>query len=83
MRILVAGDFYPSERVKTLIEKKEYETILGEVTSIVKSVDYAIVNYESPVVLGKYKPILKCGPNLLQLKMEWRLLSGLVLIWQH
>ena len=29
MRILVAGDFYPSERVKTLIEKKEYETILG------------------------------------------------------
>ena len=32
MRILVAGDFYPSERVKTLIEKKEYETILGEVT---------------------------------------------------
>ena len=67
MRILVAGDFYPSERVKTLIEKKEYETILGEVTSIVKSVDYAIVNYESPVVLG----------------MEWRLLSGLVLIWQH
>ena len=25
MRILVAGDFYPSERVKTLIEKKEYE----------------------------------------------------------
>jgi hypothetical protein len=44
MRILVAGDFYPSERVKTLIEKKEYETILGEVTSIVKSVDYAIVN---------------------------------------
>ena len=64
MRILVAGDFYPSERVKTLIEKKEYETILGEVTSIVKSVDYAIVNYESPVVLGKYKPILKCGPNL-------------------
>lgn len=33
MRILVAGDFYPSERVKTLIEKKEYETILGEVTS--------------------------------------------------
>lgn len=46
MRILVAGDFYPSERVKTLIEKKEYETILGEVTSIVKSVDYALLSKE-------------------------------------
>lgn len=64
MKILIAGDFYPSEKVKTLIDKREYDAVLGEVAPIVKSADYSIVNYESPVVLGDYKPIVKCGPNL-------------------
>lgn len=64
MKILIAGDFYPSERVKKIIDEGTYEHVFGEVEPIVKSADYAIVNYESPVVLGNYKPIVKCGPNL-------------------
>lgn len=64
MKILIAGDFYPKGKVKTLIDDKKYEAVLGEVAPIVESADYSIVNYESPVVLGDYKPIVKCGPNL-------------------
>lgn len=36
----------------------------GGVCPTIKEADYAIVNYESPVVLGDYQPIRKCGPNL-------------------
>lgn len=39
-------------------------TFWGGVCPAVNIADYAIVNYESPVVLGDYQPIRKCGPNL-------------------
>lgn len=68
MKVLVAGDFYPSERVKKMIDKGEYDGVLGNIYSIVRSSDYALVNYESPVVLGCYKPIVKCGPHLASTK---------------
>lgn len=64
MKILVAGDFYPSARVKPLIENGKFEEVLGGVRPVIESVDYSIVNYEAPVVLGDYKPLVKCGPNL-------------------
>lgn len=64
MKIVIAGDFCPTERIKKMVEKKNYHSIFHEIEPIIKSADYAIVNYECPVVLGKYKPIEKCGPNL-------------------
>lgn len=64
MKILVAGDFCPTERLKPIVESGDYHSIFREVEPIIKSADYSIVNYECPAVLGDYPPIEKCGPNL-------------------
>lgn len=61
--VLVAGDFAPRHRVAAQIEKSDYGC-LDEVKPIIQSVDYAIVNFESPVVVREAKPIEKTGPNL-------------------
>ena len=63
MKILVAGDYYPASKLKQQIDLRDY-SFLEEINSYTKRVDYSIVNFESPVVLGKYEPIKKCGPNL-------------------
>lgn len=64
MKILIAGDFVPRNRLVPLVEKANFENIFGEVRNIVSSVDYAIVNFESPIVEDGDIPIPKCGPNL-------------------
>lgn len=64
MKILIAGDFCPQNRVAELFDKSEFDTVLGEVKPIIEQADYSIVNFESPVCKGSEKPIEKCGPNL-------------------
>ncbi len=64
MKILIAGDSVPRNRLKPLIESGKYNDIFGEVKPIIEQADYAIVNFESPVCNSDYKPIEKCGPNL-------------------
>lgn len=65
MKILIAGDYCPTERVRNLIEKQDYASVFGAVKHIIGSVDYSIVNLECPVLLSKNaSPIAKCGPNL-------------------
>lgn len=64
MKILIAGDFFPTGRVKELFDNRDFGTVLNNISPIVKSADYSIINYESPVVLNNYSPITKCGPNL-------------------
>lgn len=64
MKIIIAGDFCPTERLKPIVEIGDYHSIFCEVEPIIKSADYSIVNYECPAVLGDYPPIAKCGPNL-------------------
>lgn len=64
MKILIAGDYVPRNRLAPLVEADQYDKIFGEVQSIVKGVDYAIVNFESPIVEDGDEPISKCGPNL-------------------
>lgn len=63
MKILIAGDFYPASQLKPLIESGDYRVLQG-IMPIIRQADYSIVNFESPVLLGNYKPIEKCGPNL-------------------
>jgi len=63
MKILVAGDFVPQYRVAVQIDEGNY-SCLDEVKPCVDSMDYAIVNLESPVVSHVAKPIEKTGPNL-------------------
>lgn len=64
MKILIAGDFCPRDRVAALFEKRDFASVLSEVKGIVSQADYAIVNFECPVTKGGEKPIVKQGPNL-------------------
>lgn len=64
MKILVAGDFCPSERVAVSFERKDYAFVLSEVPQLTQNADYSIVNFECPVVYNDASPIIKKGPNL-------------------
>lgn len=64
MKILIAGDFCPRDRVAALFEKGDFASVLGEVKEVVSHADYSIVNFECPVIKGGVKPIEKLGPNL-------------------
>lgn len=62
MRLLIAGDFYPSARVADLFVKGDYASVLSSVKEVVSSADLAVVNLECPV--GGSSPISKVGPAL-------------------
>ena len=64
MRVLVAGDYCPSDRVADAFECEDYASVLSEVRRITSEVDYSILNLECPVVTGEAWPIEKYGPNL-------------------
>jgi len=64
MKILIAGDFCPQNRVASLIEQKKFEDVLSGVKEITAQADYSIVNFECPVTCGNESPISKQGPNL-------------------
>lgn len=64
MRIIVAGDVCPRNRVADYIKREDYGFLFDEVRALIESADYSIVNFESPVVKGDAKPIEKQGPNL-------------------
>lgn len=64
MKVLIAGDFCPRDRVAEKFELCEYDSVLGDVKDVISEADYSIVNFECPVTKGGEKPIEKCGPNL-------------------
>jgi len=64
MKVLIAGDLCPQNKVADLLDKGEFEYVLGEVKPVLQHVDYSIVNFECPVCTGQEKPIEKKGPNL-------------------
>lgn len=64
MKILIAGDFCPQNRVAELFEKCDYASVLGEMKPIIEQADYSIVNFECSVIKGGEKPIMKQGRNL-------------------
>jgi len=64
MKILVAGDFCPKQRIADLIEKGNYEAIFGQVKPVVAQSDFSIVNFECPVCSTECNNIKKAGPSL-------------------
>lgn len=62
--ILIAGDYSPKDRVATLIERVQAGKVLAGVTKLIKSVDYAVVNFETTVVTHVSKLITKAGPGM-------------------
>ena len=64
MKILIAGDFCPQNRVERRIEEGSYSSLFEEIVAETKQADYSIVNLECPIVDSECKPIVKCGPHL-------------------
>ena len=64
MKILVAGDYCPQQRVSEFFDKNDFGSVLGNIQNVNNQADYAIVNFECSVCYGEETPIEKCGPNL-------------------
>jgi len=64
MKIIIAGDFCPQNRVAELIEKEDFQAVFGNTKDILSKADYRIVNFECPVCKGGESPLEKQGPNL-------------------
>ena len=64
MKVLIAGDYSPKDRVRQLIVDGKAEGVLSSVKDVINGVDYAIVNFESVVTTGKEKLIKKAGPGM-------------------
>lgn len=64
MKILIAGDYCPKDRVASIIESGEYDSVFIDIQSVVGQSDYSIINFECPVVEHNATPIAKCGPHL-------------------
>ncbi len=64
INIIIAGDVVPSDRTLPLFKERKTDFLFGEVMPVLKEADYAVVNFEAPVVIDKGNPIKKSGPNL-------------------
>ena len=64
MKILIAGDYCPQERVAKLIEEGKGCSVMKDMKPYLNGADYAIVNFECAVVDSTVKPIVKFGPCL-------------------
>ena len=64
MKILIAGDYVPQQRVSKLVEQRRYEEIFRDIMPYTEASDYSIVNLEAPVIAGAPTPIVKTGPHL-------------------
>lgn len=64
INIIIAGDVVPSDRTVPLFKERKTEFLFGEVMPVLKGADYAVTNFEAPVVIDKGNPIKKSGPNL-------------------
>lgn len=65
MRIVIAGDYCPHDRVASIIESGDVHSVVSEdVKRILKAADYSIINFECPIADDTCKPIEKTGPNL-------------------
>lgn len=64
MKIVIAGDFCPQERVAAAFNRGDYQAVLGEIRPLLEESDFSMVNFECPVTKGCEKPISKLGLNL-------------------
>ncbi len=64
MKILIAGDYCPQERVAKLIEDDMGASVMKEIQPYLTEADYSIVNFECAVADSTVKPIVKFGPCL-------------------
>lgn len=63
MNIIVAGDYCPRYRIAEMLLNSDY-SYFDEISDIIRSADYSIVNLECPICESDISPIVKCGPAL-------------------
>lgn len=61
--ILIAGDFYPTNRVSESFENNNFSA-LNSIKELCSKVDYSVVNFEGVIVDENSTPIVKQGPCL-------------------
>lgn len=64
IKISIAGDFCPRNRLESLILQEQYESVLGDVKHLFETSDLSIVNLEAPCAPEHSRPIRKDGPCL-------------------
>lgn len=64
MNVIVAGDFCDNNRVSSFIKEGKYSLLFDGIRPIIKEADFAVVNFEFPVVMNEAHPIDKWGPSL-------------------
>lgn len=64
MKILIAGDYCPKNRIAQIIEEGRFEDAFRQVSSLTKGCDYSIVNLECPINSSGENGIKKAGPSL-------------------
>ena len=64
IKIIIAGDFCPNERIGKRIKNHQLDYVFGSVKPIIGSADYSVVNFECPVLLKDGQSIQKTGPVL-------------------
>ena len=68
MKVFIAGDYCPQERVATIIKDRESRNeVLRDLSEEIHGTDYSIVNFECAIVGDDkkgYQPIEKFGPCL-------------------
>lgn len=63
MRILIAGDFSPTEQVLPYFEQRDLRTLFGDIPDAFRGADRVVVNLECALTAHGV-PIRKIGPNL-------------------
>ena len=58
MKILVAGDYCPRDRVAKQIDGGNFVEVLSDIKLVTEEADYSIVNFECPVVSKPYKSMV-------------------------
>lgn len=64
MKVIVAGDYCAKLRVQTAVIQGSHAQIWEGISPFLHNVDYAIVNFEFPIIGPIKDPIQKCGPTL-------------------
>jgi poly-gamma-glutamate capsule biosynthesis protein CapA/YwtB (metallophosphatase superfamily) len=63
LKVLITGDFCPTNRVEDLINRSQYSSIFNDFLPIIQEADIAITNLECPITQDG-NMIKKTGPNL-------------------
>lgn len=66
MKLLIAGDYCETFRVKECVANGDYSRIFGKIKDTISKMDYSIVNFEFPIVCDEKRTqkVYKCGPTL-------------------